>query len=163
MLKPNPDVIFTPLNDGESVLLHMESKLYYSLNGSGSFMWRWLANRFPHAQFMAGEEALAEHLAAVLPRLVSVGATGALLWCFADYAVHLWDKPPLDLARHERFFGLVRPDGTLKPHAQVVKDFAATKPLVQKAAREVKLPFQPERFYNAAGRNLYWLYREFAQ
>ena len=41
------------------------------------------------------------------------------------------------LARHERYFGLVRPDGSLKPHAQVVKDFAATRPLVQKAARQV--------------------------
>src|SRR5579859_4870000 len=131
--------------------------------GRGSYMWRWLANRFPRFQFMAGEEAMAEYLAAVLPRLVGVGATGALLWCFADYAADLWDKPPLDLARHERFFGLVRPDGTLKPHAQVLKDFAASKPMVQKAAREVALPFQPARFYNAAGRNLYWLYRGFAQ
>ncbi len=131
--------------------------------GRDSFMWRWLANRFPRIQFMAGEQAMAEHLAAVLPRLVAVGATGALLWCFADYAVDLWDKPPLDLARHERFFGLVRPDGSLKPHAQVVKDFAATQPMVQPAARALTLPFQPERFYQAAGRNLYWLYRGFAQ
>jgi endo-1,4-beta-mannosidase len=131
--------------------------------GRGSYMWRWLANRFPRIQFMAGEEAMAEYLAGVLPRLVSVGATGALLWCFADYAADLWDRPPLDLARHERFFGLVRPDGTLKPHAQVLKNFAATKPMMQKPAREVKLPFLPARFYNAAGRNLFRLYRAFAQ
>ena len=131
--------------------------------GRASHRWRWLANRFPRAQFMASEEAMAEYLAAVLPRLVSVGATGALLWCFADYAAELWDKPPLDLARHERFFGLVRPDGSLKPHAQVLKDFAATHPMVQKAARQVALPFQPARFYAAAGRNVFRLYRAFAQ
>jgi endo-1,4-beta-mannosidase len=131
--------------------------------GRGSFMWRWLANRVPRMQFMAGEEAMAEYLAGVLPRLVLVGATGALLWCFADYAAELWDKPPLDLARHERFFGLVRPDGSLKPHAQVLKDFAATHPVVQPAARQVALPFQPARFYAAAGRNLFRLYRTFAQ
>ena len=59
----------------------------------------------------------------------SVGATGALLWCFADYAEQLWDRPPLDPggAIHERHFGLVRPDGTLKPHAEVVRRFAATR------------------------------------
>ena len=67
------------------------------------------------------------------------------------------------MARHERFFGLVRPDGSLKPHARVIKDFAATKPMVQPAARQVTLPFQPARFYKAAGRNLFRLYRAFAQ
>ena len=35
-------------------------------------------------QFMAAEDELAAYVAAVLPRLVAVGATGALLWCFAD-------------------------------------------------------------------------------
>ncbi len=131
--------------------------------GRGSFRLWWLANRLPRSQFMAGEEALAEHLAAVLPRLVAVGATGALLWCFADYAAELWDKPPLDLARHERYFGLVRPDGSLKPHAQVLKDFAATHPVVQPATRRVTLPFPPAEFYSAAGRNSFRLYRAFAR
>jgi serine/threonine protein kinase len=36
---------------------------------------------------------------------------------------HLQEVPPP--------FGLVRPDGTLKPHAQVIKDFAATQPMVK--------------------------------
>src|SRR5579859_2417479 len=134
-----------------------------ALPGRDSHVWRWLANRFPRSQFMAGEEALAEYLAVVLPRLVAVGATGALLWCFADYASELWNRAPCDLARHERFFGLVRPDGSLKPHAQVIKDFAATRPMVQKPARQVALPFHPERFYSAASRNTFRLFRAFAQ
>ena len=108
---------------------------------------------------------MAEYLAAVLPRLVAVGATGAVLWCFADYAAELWDKPPCDLARHERFFGLVRPDGSLKPHAQVIKDFAATHPTVQPATRQVTLPFQPGSFYSAPGPgfNAFRLYRAFVR
>ena len=71
----------------------------------------------------------------------SVGATGALLWCFADYAEKLWDRPPCDPdgAIHERHFGLVRPDGTLKPHAEVVRRFAATVPTVEPARRTVEL------------------------
>jgi hypothetical protein len=58
---------------------------------------------------------------------------------------------------------LVRPDGTLKPHAQVLKDFAATHPTVQPPARQVALPFQPARFYSAAGRNTFRLFRAFAR
>ena len=75
---------------------------------------------------MLSEEALAEHLEEVLPRLVEVGATGALLWCFADYAEAIWDRPPCDTKLHERHFGLVRPDGSLKPHAEVVRRFTAS-------------------------------------
>ncbi len=131
--------------------------------GRNSHTWRWMANRWPQAQFMAGEEAMAEYLAAVLPRLVAVGATGALLWCFADYAAELWDRPPCDHARHERYFGLVRPDGSLKPHAQVLKEFAATRPVVQPPIKELVLPFHPERFYAKASRNTLRLYRAFAQ
>ena len=34
---------------------------------------------------MAGEDAFADYVGLVLPRLVDVGSTGAILWCFADY------------------------------------------------------------------------------
>ena len=43
------------------------------------------------------------------------GSVGALLWCFADYGADLFDEPPLDLAVHERSFGLWRADQTPKP------------------------------------------------
>jgi hypothetical protein len=35
-------------------------------------------------------------------------------------------RPPCDEARHERHFGLVRPDGSLKPHAEAIRRFART-------------------------------------
>jgi endo-1,4-beta-mannosidase len=101
-----------------------------ALPGQPSHIMTWTAPEGPRSQFMASEEALAEYLAAVLPRLVAVGATGALLWCYADYAPEIWDRPPCRDVHHERFFGLVRPDGSLKPHARVLRDFAATKPQV---------------------------------
>ena len=75
-------------------------------------------------QFMASEDDFAAYMAAVLPKLVEVGATGAMTWCFADYVPELWDRPPCDEFKHERFFGLVRPDGSLKPHAKAIRDFA---------------------------------------
>ena len=43
---------------------------------------------------MASDEALAEYMQAVLPKLVEVGATGAMTWCFADYVPELWNIPP---------------------------------------------------------------------
>ena len=118
--------------------------------GGPSQTWEWIDHRgAARTQFMAGEDALAEHVGAVLPKLVDVGATGALLWCFADYAERLWDRPPCDPggAIHERHFGLVRPDGTLKPHAEVVRRFAATRPTVEPPRRTVELDVSADQYY----------------
>ncbi len=106
---------------------------------------------------MASEEDLAEYLRLSLPRLVESGAQGALVWCFADYAQELWDRPPCDHSRHERFFGLVRPDGSLKPHAQVLKDFAATRPTIRPIPEFARLKVNPDRFYAGAGQPVFHL------
>ena len=45
----------------------------------------------------------------------TAGCTGALLWCYSDYARPIWRDPPLDEAVHERHFGLWRADGSPKP------------------------------------------------
>lgn len=129
-------------------------------DGGESQYWEWVSYGRPKKQFMASEEALAEYLKVVLPKLVEVGATGAMTWCYADYIPELWDKPPCEEARHERFFGLVRPDGTLKPHAQVIKDFAATKPVVLPAKRTVTLDITPEEYYQEPARHAVRLYHE---
>jgi endo-1,4-beta-mannosidase len=109
-------------------------------------------------QFMASEEDFAAYMAAVLPKLVEVGATGAMTWCFADYVPELWDRPPCDAFQHERFFGLVRPDGSLKPHAKVVRDFAASRPTVQPARRKMTLDVTPDEFYRAPEEHYQRLY-----
>ncbi len=36
----HPSVLFTDLEDGTSVLLHLDSKFYYTLNESGTAIWR---------------------------------------------------------------------------------------------------------------------------
>lgn len=99
--------------------------------GKPSFYLEWEALGRKRKQFMASEEDLAEYFWLVLPKLNQVGAKGAVVWCFADYVEALWDKPPCDAQIHERFFGLIRPDGSLKPHAEVIKRFAATKPEIK--------------------------------
>ncbi|MFN8445233.1 MAG: glycoside hydrolase family 2 TIM barrel-domain containing protein [Caldilineaceae bacterium] len=130
--------------------------------GEKSYTWEWTAYGRPRTQFMASEEDFAEYIAAVLPKLVEVGATGAMTWCFADYVEALWDKPPCSESKHERFFGLVRPDGSLKPHADVIKKFAASKPTVlESPKRSVTLPYSPDDYYLDPAGNAVKLYHEY--
>ena len=129
--------------------------------GEPSAVWEWTAYGEPRTQFMASEEALADYITHVLPRLVQVGATGALIWCFADYAPELWDQPPCAQSVHERFFGLVRPDGTVKPHARAMQQFAATRPTVQPATRTVTLDLSPDDYYRDAYTHAARLYKAF--
>jgi len=116
--------------------------------GQDSHAIEWMAYGQPRKQFMAGEEAFAEYIDATLPKLVEVGATGALLWSYADYHPDLWHRPPCEESKHERFFGLVRPDGSLKPHAEVIKKFAKSNPLVlDKPKRSIELDITPDEYY----------------
>ncbi len=114
--------------------------------GKPSEVWEWSLLGQPRKQFMASEEDFAVFIDATLPRLVDVGSLGAFIWCFADYPSELWDRPPCSEFHHERFFGLVRPDGSLKPHAEVIRKFAATKPTV-KAVPPLQLDITPDEFY----------------
>jgi endo-1,4-beta-mannosidase len=115
--------------------------------GQPSGVWEWTSYGHPRQQFMASEEDFAAYLKQTLPRLVEAGALGAMLWCFADYAPALWDRPPCDESWHERHFGLVRPDGSLKPHADVLRRFAATRPVVQPPQRSLALDISPDDYY----------------
>jgi len=129
--------------------------------GKPSSVWEWTAYGQPRRQFMASEEEFAAYIEQVLPRLIEVGATGAMLWCYADYAPALWGRPPCDESWHERFFGLVRPDGSLKPHAAVIQRFAATRPVVQPARRTVVLDISPAAYYQSPQAHAQRLYAAF--
>lgn len=119
-----------------------------NLQGQPSETWAWQAYGLDRTQFMASEDDFSEYIRQVLPNLQAVGATGAMLWCFADYAEALWNVPPCGESRHERHFGLVRPDGSLKPHAEVIKQFAATRPTVGPVPEYAKFPgLQGDQFY----------------
>ena len=41
-MRPHPDVVDTDLDDGETALLHLETRTYFSLNATGSRIWRGL-------------------------------------------------------------------------------------------------------------------------
>lgn len=44
-VRPHSQVVDTKLDEGEVVLLHLESKMYYSLNPTGERIWRGLKDR----------------------------------------------------------------------------------------------------------------------
>jgi len=128
--------------------------------GEPTQIWEWTAYGKPRTQFMASEDDFAKYVEAVLPKLVEVGATGAFLWCFADYIEDLWDRPPCEEtgAKHERHFGLVRPDGSLKPHAEVMRKFAQTNPTVKPPVRVVNLDISADEYYENPYQHLKRLY-----
>lgn len=131
--------------------------------GGPSTVWEWTSYGKRRMQFMANEDEFADYVAATLPRLVEVGSPGAFLWCFADYAPELWDRPPLEEtgARHERHFGLVRPDGSLKPHADVIRNHAASGPTVREPTRRVTLDITPDEYYQDPAGHAQRLYEMF--
>jgi len=114
-------------------------------------------------QFMAGEEDFAEFLSLTIPKLQDSGATGAMLWCYADYVPELWDMPPCQNAQHERWFGLVRPDGSLKPHAKVIQEFAKSKPQVKPIPAYAKLEIDAEEYYKEPLGHLVDLYKQYLE
>jgi endo-1,4-beta-mannosidase len=135
-----------------------------ALPGQPSSIWEWEGYGMQRTQFMASEEDFAAYVEAVLPKLLEVGSTGSMLWCYADYVPELWDKPPCRDSKHERYFGLVRPDGSLKPHAEVIKKFAATKPMINpNPSRVVTLDITPDEYYENAAAHTIRLYYEYLE
>ena len=56
----------------------------------------------------------------------------------------------------------VRPDGTLKPHAEVIRQFAATHPTVIPATRPVTLDCSVQEFYQDPSAHMKRLFATFA-
>jgi endo-1,4-beta-mannosidase len=78
-----------------------------------------------HARRRSSSPLVEEHAAATyteraLDALRAAGCAGAMLWCYTDYDEAIWEKPPLDLAVHERSFGLWRADGSPEPSAPTI-------------------------------------------
>lgn len=133
-----------------------------ALPGEATYTMQWTeTNGRARTQFMASEEDFAEFLSLTIPKLQDSGATGAMLWCYADYVQKLWDLPPCQNAVHERFFGLVRPDGSLKPHAKVIQEFAKTKPQVKPIPEYARLTVDPDEYYKQPLTHIVELYEQY--
>ncbi len=75
-------------------------------------------------QYFADDASGGRFYQEVLAKLVRCGALGAFGWMFSDYDPVLWDKPPFDTHVHERFFGLTRYDGSVKPSGVAMRSLA---------------------------------------
>ena len=75
-------------------------------------------------QYFADDAAGGRYYQEVLHKLAACGAMGAFAWMFSDYDPAIWDKPPLDTHEHERFFGLTRFDGAVKPSGEAMRQFS---------------------------------------
>ncbi len=127
----------------------------------GSY-WKWNCCGDERRQFMASEDEMADYLELVLRKLHSSGALGAVLWCFADYHNDLWDQPPCDESLHERFFGLVRPDGSWKPHAFVLQRFSQSlSSLPSPSLSAARISVDPDEYYLNPRQNAIEIYQRY--
>jgi hypothetical protein len=60
-IKSQEAVVFTDLDDGSAILLHLDNKFYYSLNETGSLMWQLIEKSGGSMTMAAMVEALCEH------------------------------------------------------------------------------------------------------
>jgi len=118
------------------------------------------AVRLQSADPLVEERAAAAYTERALVALQLAGCVGAMVWCYTDYDSALWVNPPLDLALHERSFGLWRADGSPKPSVAVVEAFAGAR----RVAGPDDYPWidiESEGFFAEPGPNLSRLYRRY--
>jgi endo-1,4-beta-mannosidase len=106
------------------------------------------------------EDAAAAYTARALESLRCAGCLGAMLWCYSDYDPALWESPPLDLAPHERSFGLWRADGSPKPSVAAVASFAGAD-RCDNADDDTWIDLDREEFYLDPSAQLSRLYRRY--
>ncbi len=108
------------------------------------------------------EQAAAAYTERALAALHQAGCTGAMLWCYTDYVPDIWVRPPLDVASHERSFGLWRADGSPKPSVEVVEAFTGLDRTSGPASREW-IDIEPDDFWENSADNLSHLYGRYRE
>jgi endo-1,4-beta-mannosidase len=106
------------------------------------------------------EDAAAAFTARALTALRCAGCLGAMLWCYSDYDPALWESPPLDLALHERSFGLWRADGSPKPSVAAVAAFVGAD-RCDSADDDAWIDIDRDEFFLEPSANLPRLYRRY--
>jgi hypothetical protein len=112
--------------------------------GEPSHVWSWHDVRGERASSWPRRRTWRTTWRRCCPRLVDVGATGAMLWCFADYAEHLWSRP----LRRGAARALLRP--------RAARRFAEAA-----RRRRVALDVTPEAYYADPAGHARRLYRAY--
>ena len=129
---------------------------YHAADGSGE------RAREQSLSLLVEEEAAAAYTGRALAALQGAGCCGAMVWCYTDYDPAIWAKPPLDVAAHERSFGLWRVDGSAKPAVAAVQAFARTTRLDVLDDR-AWIDIDADAFYADSRLHLPRLYRRYRQ
>ncbi len=99
-------------------------------------------------QYFADDAAGGRYYAEVLEKLARCGALGAGAWMYSDYDPALFTKPPFDTHEHERFFGLTRADGSVKPSGEAMRTFSQRIAAGERFPRTVApLQLDPDAYY----------------
>lgn len=114
----------------------------------------------PPTSLQVGEADAARYTAATLDALRECGSIGALVWCYADYIAPLHHHPPLDLAVHQRTFGLWREDGTPKPAIEEI-GLRTGRPCLKPATTRTWLDVTVEEFLSNRRYHLTRLYQRY--
>jgi endo-1,4-beta-mannosidase len=109
---------------------------------------------------LVDEDAAAAYTRRALEALRRAGCLGAMLWCYSDYDPALWQSPPLDLARHERTFGLWRSDGSPKPSVASVAAFVGAERCAVEHA-DAWIDIERDEFWSDPSGQLPRLYRRY--
>ncbi|MDH3726496.1 MAG: cellulase family glycosylhydrolase [Myxococcales bacterium] len=115
---------------------------------------------------LVDEQAAASYIDRALGALLECGTMGAMLWCYSDYAGAIWGLPPLDLAVHERSFGLWRADASPKPAVAMVEAFAKRSAAARAGgpvADSTWIDLDAADFYRTPGSELPRLYRRYCE
>jgi endo-1,4-beta-mannosidase len=112
---------------------------------------------------LVSERTAVEYAETALPALVAAGAVGAVVGNYSDFEPALFDAPPFDTRLSERYGGLWRADGTLKPHGRAIGEFAETNPSVQvPPLRRAHLDVSVDAYYADPLRNCRRLHQRFS-
>ena len=112
-------------------------------------------------QYFADDASGGRYYAEVLEKLARCGALGAFGWMFSDYDPSLWTRTPYDTHEHERFFGLTRYDGSVKPSGDAMRAFSRRVASGDLPARTVgPLDLDPDAWYRAPGAHFDALFQE---
>jgi len=108
------------------------------------------------------EDDVAEFVGEELAQLRRFRMLGVFWESFGDYHPSIWNWPPLDRNMPERFFGLLRHDGTPKPAAAVFKP----RPTETEEGRQESVEWidvVEEEYYRDPRHHLSRLYRRFRE
>jgi endo-1,4-beta-mannosidase len=133
--------------------------VFFSEFGLPTFRASDRAEDAPRPESSVDEEAAASYTGRVLDGLRDAGASGAMLWCYADYAPERWADPPLDEAPHERSFGLWRADGSAKPAVPIIQAAAGRARVAPPADGWIDI--DREQFWERPGVELPRLYARY--